>query len=233
MRSIHEAGAGGHVNGIRTGPIVCAVLCLARQIERGAIRPSIYDGFAGFVFVNLRRGRGPLDFRKGEAVALLHVENCVVTKNKRDAVILARVFFVFLGVFGKLLAKDNRRSAFAFADIAFQRLRLLEGKPERGAVFARPKQKDIDAAIGLAGVEIARERAAKVARCLPRLFPRNHASFEAGNNVFGNGLVDARPAGCIAMVAVCHDVLLSCAARVGRDCEGGLFAFGTQPNFFC
>jgi hypothetical protein len=49
------------------------------------------------------------------------------------------------------------------------------------------------------------------------------------NDAVGNGLIDARRAGCVAMVAVCHDVLLSCAARVGRDSEGGLFAFGSQP----
>jgi hypothetical protein len=39
--------------------------------------------------------------------------------------------------------------------------------------------------------------------------------------------------GCIAMVAVCHDVLRSCAARARQDSEGRAFAFGSQPNFFC
>ena len=96
-------------------------------------------------------------------------------------------------MFGKLLVKDNRRSVFAFADVAFQLLRLLESKPERGAVVARPKQQNIDATIGLAGVEVAREWAACETRRLPRLLPRNHASLEAGNDAVGNGLVDARP----------------------------------------
>ena len=85
-------------------------------MECGTILPSGDDTFAEFVIINLRRGRGLLDFRKLEAVALLHVENRVVAKNKRDAAILARVFFVFLGVFGKLLIKDNLRTLFAFTD---------------------------------------------------------------------------------------------------------------------
>jgi antirestriction protein ArdC len=40
------------------------------QKERGAVLPSHYDAFAEFVFVNLRRGRGLLDLREREAVAL-------------------------------------------------------------------------------------------------------------------------------------------------------------------
>lgn len=38
----------------------------------------------------------------------------------------------------------------------------------------------------------------------------------------GNGLVDAGPAGCIAVDAVCQDVSFSCAARVGRILEEGV-----------
>ena len=105
---------------------------------------------------------------------------------------------------------------------------------QNGELYSLGQSKrTFDATIGLAGVEVAREWAACIARRLPRLFPRNHASLEAGDDAVDNGLVDAWSAGCIAMVAVCHDVLLSCAARVGRDCEGGLFASGSQPNFFC
>jgi len=37
-------------------------------------------------------------------------------------------------------------------------------------------------------------------------FPTESARLEAGDDPVGNSLVDARPAGCIAMVAVCHDV---------------------------
>ena len=156
-----------------------------------------------------------------------------MAKNDGKALILARCFRVFRGVFGKLLVKDNRRTVLAFADTAFQCLGLLEGKPERRAVLARPKQKDIDATVGLARIEVARERAASIARRLPRLFPWNHARFEAGNDAVGNGLVDAWPAGCVTVIAMCHDVLLSGAARVRQDSEGGHFAFGSQPNFFC
>ncbi len=38
------------------------------------------------------------------------------------------------------------------------------------------------------------------------VFPRNHARFEAGNDAVGNGLIDAWPAGCVAVAAICHDV---------------------------
>jgi hypothetical protein len=34
------------------------------------------------------------------------------------------------------------------------------------------------------------------------------------------------------MIGVCHDVLLSCAGRVGRDCEAGHSTFGAQSSFF-
>jgi hypothetical protein len=94
----------------------------------------------GFVHVNLRRVLGLLDLRKRETVALLHVENRVVAENERNALILGSALLAFRGALGKLLVKDNRRSVFAFADIAFQRLGLLEPKPERGAVFTRPKE---------------------------------------------------------------------------------------------
>ena len=82
------------------------------EMEGGTILPSADDTFAEFVFINLRRGRGLLDFRKHEAVALLHVEHRVVTKNKRDAAILARVFFVFLRRVRE--AAYKRQSAYPF-----------------------------------------------------------------------------------------------------------------------
>ena len=64
------------------------------------------------------------------------------------------------------------------------------------------------------------------------VLPRNHASLEAGNHVVGHGLVDARTAArdWIGLLAVCHNILLACAARVGQDGEGEVFAFGTQPK---
>ena len=62
---------------------------------------------------------------------------------------------------------------FAFADVAFQCLRLLERKPKWRVVVTRPKQKDVDSPVGLAGIEIAREWPAREARSLPALFPRN------------------------------------------------------------
>ncbi len=129
------------------------------------------------------------------------------------------------------LVEDDLRATLSFADVAFQCLRLRECNPKRGGVFARPKQQNIDAAIGLAGIEVAWEWAACVARRLLRFFPRNHSSFEVGDDAVGNGLVNARPAGCIAMVAICHDVSRSCTARVGRDCEGGLFRLWLSTKF--
>ena len=224
VRCIDETGPRGHVDGIGRGPVVSAVLARAVEIESGAVLPSGSDTFAEFVFVDLRRDSRLRDFGKGEAVALLHVENREVAKDKGNALILARCLLVFRDIFRKLLVKDNRRSVLAFADTAFQCLRLLEGKPERGAVIVRPKQKDINATVGFASIEVAWKRAASIARRLPRLFPRNHACFEAGNDAVGNGLVDARSAGCIAMVAVCHDGSLSCDARVGRNLKEGFWA---------
>jgi len=232
VRRIDEAGTRGHVDGIGRGPVVSAVLAGAVEIECGAILPSGNDAFAEFVFADLRRDGGLRDFRKREAVALLHVENRVVAKNEGNTLILARCFLVFRGVLGKLLVKDYRRTVLAFADTAFQCLRLLEGKPERRAVFARPKQKDVDAPVGLAGIEVARERAASIARRLPWLFPRNHARFEAGNNAVGNGLVDAWPAGCVTVVAICHDVSLSCAARVVRNLKEGFLPLALNQISF-
>jgi len=75
--------------------------------------------------------------------------------------------------------------------VAFQLLRLFEGQPKRAAVVARPKQHGIDAPVGLARKEIARERATGEAWRLPRFLPGNHASLEAGNDAVGNGLIDA------------------------------------------
>ena len=203
------------------GSVVCAVLGGAVEMERGPALPSGDDAFADFVFVNLRRDGRLRDFRQRETIALLHVENRVVAKNERNALIHAGSVFVVLCVFEKLLVKDNRCSVLAFADAAFQCLRLLERKPKWGVVFARPKQKNIDATVGFAGVEVAREWAACVVRRLPRLLPRNHTCLEAGKNAVRNGLIDARSAVCVVMVAVCHDVSLSCAARVGAESEGG------------
>ena len=184
--------------GIGRGPVVSAVLGGAVEIERGAALPSGNDAFANLAFVDLRCDGRLRDFRQREAVALLHIENRVVAENKGHALIFARCFVVFLCIFGKLLVEDDLRSMLAFADAAFQCLGLFEGKPKRGVVFARPKQKDIDATVGLASVEVAREWAACIVRRLPRLFPRNHACFEAGNDAVGNGLIDTRP-----VVGVC------------------------------
>jgi hypothetical protein len=80
-------------------------------------------------------------------------------------------------------------------------------------------------------LDLAREWPACVVRRFSRLLRRSHACFEAGNNAGGDGLVDARPAGSVGMIGVCHDVLRSCAGRVGRDCEAGHSTFGTQPSF--
>jgi len=206
VRRIHEAGTSRHVDGICRGPIISAVFGGAVEIERGAALPSGDDALAEFVFVNFRRNGRLRDFRQRETVALLHIENRVMAENERNALILPGRVFVLLRIFGKLLIKDNRCSMLAFADAAFQCLRLLEGKPEQGAIFTRPKQQNIDAMVGFAGVEVAREWPACEAWRLPRLLPRNHACLEAKKNAVGNGLVDAGPAGCIAMVALCHDV---------------------------
>src|SRR5258708_25946718 len=145
-------------------------------------------------------------------------------ENERNAVILPGRAFGLLRMFGKLLVKDNRGSVLAFADAAFQCLRLFEGEPERGAIFTRPKQQNIDATVGLAGVEVAREWPACEAWRLPRLLPRNHACLEARKNAVGNGLVDAGPAGCIAMVALCHDV-----CSPGLPAWGGILKEGISP----
>ena len=118
--------------------MVCPLLGGAIDIECGAVLPSGDNALAKFVFVDLRCGRGLFDFRKREVVALLHVEHRVLAENERNALILARAFLVLLRIFGKLLVKDNRRSVFAFADVAFQCLRLLEREPKRRAVLTRP-----------------------------------------------------------------------------------------------
>jgi hypothetical protein len=47
-------------------------------MKRGAVLPSRHYAFADFVFADLWNGGGLLDLRKCEAVALLHIENCVV-----------------------------------------------------------------------------------------------------------------------------------------------------------
>jgi hypothetical protein len=216
VRCIYEATADGHVDGIGARPVISAILGGAGQMQGWAVLPSRHDAFAYFVLVDLRRVCGLLDLWKREAVALLHVENCVVAEHEGDALIVVAGFLVVLGVFWKLLVKDNRRSVFTFTDGAFQLLRLFERKPEWGVVLARPKQQNIDAPVGFAGVEVARERPAFEPWNLPRLFPRNHASLEAGNNAVGNGLVDARPvaAGCLlhgSSLAVA--VAFSCRAR--------------------
>jgi len=104
------------MNGVGGWPVVSAVLGAAVEIKRGAVLPSGNDAFAKFVFVDLRRNRGLRDFRKREAVALLHVENRVVAENERNAVILAGGVFFILSIFGKLFIEDNRRSMLAFAD---------------------------------------------------------------------------------------------------------------------
>ena len=64
------------------------------------------------------------------------------------------------------------------------------------------------------------------------IFPRNHACFEAGNNTVSDGLIDAWPAGCVVMVAVCHDVSLSCAARVGRNLKEGFLPLALNQISF-
>ena len=46
VRRIHEAGTGGHVDGIGAWPVVSAVLGGAGQMEGGAVLPSGNDGFA-------------------------------------------------------------------------------------------------------------------------------------------------------------------------------------------
>src|SRR5258708_32414549 len=99
-------------------------------------------------------------------------------ENERNAVILPGRAFGLLRLFGKLLVKDNRCSALAFADAAFQCLRLFEGEPERGAIFTRPKQQNIDATVGLAGAKVARAWPACAAGRSPRRPPRNPARLE-------------------------------------------------------
>ena len=103
MRCIDEAGTCRHADGISGRPIICQVLGRAVEIKRGAVIPSGNDAFANIVFVDLWRDSRLRDFGKHETIALLHIENGVVAENKRNALVFARCFVVFLRVFGKLL----------------------------------------------------------------------------------------------------------------------------------
>jgi hypothetical protein len=115
---IHKAGPCGHVYGVGARSIVGAAFGGAGQMESGAALPSGHDGFAGFVLINLWRVGGLHDLRQGEAVALLDVEDGVMTENEGGALVFVGLCVVLRGV-GKLLEKDDGRSAFAFADVAF------------------------------------------------------------------------------------------------------------------
>jgi MmgE/PrpD N-terminal domain len=61
-----------------------------------------------------------------------------------------------------------------------------------------------------------REWTARKSWSLPRLFPRNHASLEAGDDAVGNGLVDARPA---ANTCLPHGVLPPSLVAVLFSCR--------------
>ena len=110
------------------------------------------------------------------AVALLHIERRVVAENERNALILACAFLVLLRTFGMLLVKDNRRSVFVFADVAFQCLRLLERKPNGERYALDQSKRTFSSAVGIVTIEIARKWPGCEARSLPQLFPRNHAA---------------------------------------------------------
>ena len=59
--------------------------------------------------------------------------------------------------------------------------------------FLNSSSRSQAAPIWFAGIEVAREWPARKSRCVPRLLPRNHPGFEAGNDAVGNGLIDTRP----------------------------------------
>ena len=136
--------------------MVRPVIGVAIDIGRGAVLRSGDSALARFVFIDLRCGRGLFDFRKREAVALLHVEHRLVAENERNALILARAFLVLLRIFREAASKRQSGSVFAFADVAFQCLRLLERKPKWRAVLTRPKQKDVDSPAGRQGLPVLR-----------------------------------------------------------------------------
>jgi len=88
VRRIYEPGAGGHVYGIGTRPIVGAIFRFAGQLETRPIAPSADNGFAGLVQFNFIGLRWMLDPGKREAVALLDIENRVIGEEERGAAIL-------------------------------------------------------------------------------------------------------------------------------------------------
>jgi hypothetical protein len=91
----------------------------AGQMGGGAVGPSGYDGFAGFVCFNLSAGRWLIDLGKGKAVALLDVEDRVVAEHERGAfLLLVRRLLVVFPVL-QLLVEHNRSTFFVFAHRAF------------------------------------------------------------------------------------------------------------------
>jgi hypothetical protein len=58
------------------------------QMKGGAVGPSGYDGFAGFVCLNLSGGCWLIDLGKVETVALLDIEDGVIAEYERNAFLL-------------------------------------------------------------------------------------------------------------------------------------------------
>ena len=81
VRRIHKAKASGHVNGVRARAVVCSLFGFACEVKTRMVLPSVYDGFARLVFVNIV-GKCGLDLGKTKAVALLDIENGVIAKHK-------------------------------------------------------------------------------------------------------------------------------------------------------
>jgi len=70
--------------------------------------------------------------------------------------------------------------------------------------FLNSSSRSQAAPIWFAGIEVAREWPARKSRCVPRLLPRNHPGFEAGNNAVGNGLIDTRPVAGVCFPHGCY-----------------------------
>lgn len=85
-------------------------------------------------------------------------------------------------------------TVFAFADVAAALLGLTESQPVGRRPVPQAQQQHVDAVVGLAGVEVARDADFS----LPGAAPGNDAAFQVINDEIGDSLIRINAGLCVA-----------------------------------
>ncbi len=203
----------------RAVPVDRLEIGLRRRHLDVVLRRHIEGAFAADAEIDARRLDQRLDQaglrcgrRDGKVVwqilALRDIEHGEALQERNGLRFLAGLLrALVLVVWNEAVGVDDGGAALALADMAAERQRLAEREPaldgETVLDDGAPKDQHIDSRILTAGSRVCRHRQRRLRRRrAPRLHPGDAARFELGDDLVGDVVVEARPVGAGASVAV-------------------------------